>query len=255
MDFAVAGDSYDRFMGRYSAQLAPRFADFAGISSGTRVLDVGCGAGALTVELAGRIGPEHVSAIDPAESLVAACRTRVPSADVRSGAAEELPWPDASFDMAVSQLVLSLLRDARAGVAEMRRVVRRGGRVAACMWAAGAGMQMVNTFWQAARVVQLTAPDADARMPYRSPAELQGLAERAGLSDVTLASLPVQVTYPDFDDFWQPMLDAAGPIRAFCASLSGDQLAQVRAECCRCLGSPAGPFTLQATALAFRGRA
>lgn len=92
-------------------------------------------------------------------------------------------------------------------------------------------------------------------MPYRSAAELQGLAERAGLQEVALTSLPLQVTYADFTDFWEPMLDTAGPIRAFCASLSADQLAQVREECCRCLGSPSGSFTLDATALAFRGTA
>lgn len=253
MTFAASPDSYGRFMGRYADALAPMFADFAGITALASVLDVGCGPGALTEVLASRVHPGPLAAIDPAELFVAACRERVPTADVRVGAAEELPWPECAFDAALAQLVLSFFRDAPAAVWQMRRVVRPGGVVAGCNWAAGTGMQMVSTFWEAAQVVQSDAPDADGRMPYRSPAELAELATGAGLHSVALSSLSVSVTYQDFDDFWMPMLDAAGPIRAFCASLTADQRSQISDECRRLLGSPTGPFTMAATALAFKG--
>jgi ubiquinone/menaquinone biosynthesis C-methylase UbiE len=67
-EFTAAVENYDRFMGRYAAGLAPKFADAAGVRAGMRVLDVGCGPGALAVELAGRVGEDNVAAIDPAPS-------------------------------------------------------------------------------------------------------------------------------------------------------------------------------------------
>src|SRR5690242_21944512 len=124
MTFDVSGDAYDGFMGRYARELAPVFADFSDFHSGT-VLDVGCGSGILTEELAARVGPENVAAVDPSP-LVEACAARVPGADVRKGAAESLPWPDDSFDAALSQLVLHFLDDPVAGLVEMRRVTRPG---------------------------------------------------------------------------------------------------------------------------------
>src|ERR671937_746135 len=130
MTFAVSGDAYDNFMGRYARELAPVFADFTGVRSGN-ALDVGCGSGILTEELASRLGPENVAAVDPSP-LVEACALRVPNADVRRGAAEALPWPDATFDAALAQLVLHFLDDPVAGLVEMRRARRPRGAVSAC---------------------------------------------------------------------------------------------------------------------------
>ena len=94
MSFFSGADAYDRFMGRYAVHLAPIFADFAGIPTGQRVLDVGCGPGALTTELVRRLGPETVSAVDPSEPFVAAAHERHPGVDVRQALAEELPFSD-----------------------------------------------------------------------------------------------------------------------------------------------------------------
>src|SRR3954468_33777 len=125
MSFDVSGSAYDRFMGPYARKLTPIFADFAGVHDGT-VLDVGCGSGILTEELARRVGEKNVAAVDPSP-LLEACAARVPGADVRNGTAEALPWPDDSFDAAVAQLVLHFLDDQVAGLTEMSRVVRPGG--------------------------------------------------------------------------------------------------------------------------------
>src|SRR3954469_23976558 len=124
-------------MGRYTSSLAPAFADAAGVAGGMRGLDVGCGPGGLTRELARRVGPERVAAIDPAPQFAAACRERHPGADVREGGAEALPWDDGAFDAALSQLVIAFMRDPDQGVREMARVTRDGGTVAVCMWDLG----------------------------------------------------------------------------------------------------------------------
>ena len=116
MAFNVAADAYDSFMGRFSRRLAPVFADFAGVGAGQRVVDVGAGTGALTAELAQR-GAETAAA-EPSAAFVAALRARFPGVDVQEAAAEELPWPDESFDAANAQGGWGGLLDGDAGIAK-----------------------------------------------------------------------------------------------------------------------------------------
>ncbi|MDQ1668567.1 MAG: hypothetical protein QOE40_628, partial [Actinomycetota bacterium] len=97
MTFDVSADAYADFMGRYAEPLAVQFAEFADVRPGQRALDVGCGPGALTAQLVGRLGPDAVTAIDPSDSFVAAARARFPEVDVQAGVAEHLPFPDDSF--------------------------------------------------------------------------------------------------------------------------------------------------------------
>src|SRR5687767_7233341 len=113
MTFAVAADAYDRFMGRYSVPLAPLFADFAGAEG--RVLDVGCGPGALTAELVGRLGEGAVSAVDPSQPFVEAVRERHPAVTIERAPAEQLPFADDEFDAALAQLVVHFMTDPVAG--------------------------------------------------------------------------------------------------------------------------------------------
>ena len=134
MTFDVAADDYGRFMGRFSEPLAMAFADRVEVRPGQRALDVGCGPGALTAELVRRIGAAQVTAVDPSAPFVTAVRARLPGVEVRSGVAEHLPFPDDSFDVALAQLVVHFMTDPIAGLAEMGRVTRPGGTVAACVW-------------------------------------------------------------------------------------------------------------------------
>jgi SAM-dependent methyltransferase len=254
MAFAVTGDAYDRYMGRYSRLLAPRLADFAHIEPGSRALDVGCGPGALTAELARRLGAGSVMAADPSESLVTACADRVPGADVRVARAESLPWPDDSVDTALAQLVVNFLEDPAAGLAEMRRIVRPGGVVAACTWDYSDGMRMLRTFWDAALALDPEAPDEDRTMRYQDPHDLAALWHETRLDKVETAPLEVEAEYGDFDDFWEPFLSGAAPGGAYCASLSPERQVALREECRRRLDDPRGPFTLTARAWAVRGR-
>ena len=253
MSFAVAGEAYDRFMGRYSSELAPRLIEFAGIESGMSVLDVGCGPGALVERLAERLGAEQVSAADPSEPFVAACAERVPGADVRQAEAEELPWPDETFDAALAQLVVNFMRDAHAGVAEMRRVVRPGAIVGACTWDYGNGMQMLRVFWDAAKALKPDAPDEGRTMRFRSTEELEELWREVGFEEVETGTLEVETTYADFDDLWQPLTLGVGPAGAYFSALEPKLQEKLRDELFDRLGSPTGPFTLSARACAVRG--
>src|SRR2546423_8117405 len=136
-------------MGRYSALLASQIADLAGVASGQRVLDVGCGPGARTRGLVERGGASKVAAVDRSEQFVAAARERHPGVDVREAAAEELPFPDGEFDAALAQLVVHFMADPVRGLAEMARVTRAGGVVAA--WCGGHPREQtpLAPFWAA----------------------------------------------------------------------------------------------------------
>lgn len=252
MQFDAPADRYDRFMGRYSASLAPPFADAARVAPGLHVCDVGCGPGALTGELAARVGSGNVAAIDPTPQFVAACRERVPGADVREGVAEELPWAAGEFDVTLSALVLGFLTDPDLGVREMARVTRPGGTVAACMWdIATGGMTMLRVFWDAVRRVDPAAVGESA-MAGTADGDIADRFRRAGLADVESGALTAHVQYTDFDDFWEPFTYAVGPAGGFLGSLTPTQRDAVQEFCRAEIGD--GPVTLPARAWYATGR-
>ena len=250
MSFEVSGDAYDRFMGRYSRELAPVFADFAGIDSGQRVLDVGCGSGVLTEELARRVGADHVAGADPSP-LLEACAERVPGAELKRASAESLPWPDEAFDAALAQLVVHFMDDPAAGAAEMRRVTRPGGAVATCVWDFGGGMQLLRLYWQSVRTID---PGADAETsPFGERDRLEALLRDSGLADVEVDGLEVSTRYEDFDELWNSFLLGVGPAGQYAVGLPPERQEAVRQEYHRRLGEPDRSFTLDARAWAVRG--
>jgi ubiquinone/menaquinone biosynthesis C-methylase UbiE len=251
MTFAVSGDAYDNFMGRYSRELAPAFADFAGVERGQTAVDVGCGSGVLTEELARRLGAEAVAAADPSP-LVEAAAARVPAADVRTASAENLPWPDASFDAALAQLVIHFLEDPRAGLVEMRRVVRPGGVVAACSWNFPK-MSLLHTFWESAREI---APGVESEtLELDTLDELAQLGRSAGLEEVEAVPQVVSSRYESFDELWETFQHSVGPAGEYLASVPTDAAYAIRDAYRRRLGDPPAGFDLDAEAWSLRGRA
>jgi len=250
MTFNVAADAYDQFMGRYSVPLAPELADFAGVAAGQRVLDVGCGPGALTTELVRRMGPAAVSAVDPSEPFVAAAQERHPGASVRQAAAEQLPFGDQEFDVALAQLVVHFMADPVVGLREMARVTRKDGVVAACVWDHGGGQGPLSLFWQAARELDPDVED-ESQLAGAREGHLTQLFQEAGLREIEEGALSVSVEHPSFDDWWEPFTLGVGPAGAFAAGLDANRQGQLR-ELCREL-LPAAPFVLNAQAWASRG--
>ena len=250
MSFAVGADAYDRFMGRYSVPLSPLLADLAGVVGGQRVLDVGCGPGALTAELVTRVGPASVAAVDPSESFVSAARERHPGVDVRVAPAEELPFDDGMFDAALAQLVVHFMADPAAGVSEMRRVTRAGGVVAACVWDFGEGSGPLALFWRAARDLD---PDVEGEAARAGTHEgdLGELFRGAGLRDVEETALSVTVEHPTFEEWWEPFTLGVGPAGTYAAGLDAERQAELRARCRALLPDP--PFVVTARAWAARG--
>jgi SAM-dependent methyltransferase len=250
MSFDVAADAYDRFMGRYSRLLSPQLADFAGVRAGQRVVDVGCGPGALTAELVQRLGPAAVAAVDPSGPFVTAARARFPAVDVRQASAEQLPFPGQSFDAALAQLVVHFMADPVAGLTEMARVTRRDGVIAACVWDHGGGQGPLSLFWQAAGELD---PDVDDESQLAGAREghLAELFGTAGLHAIETTVLSASLEHPSFEEWWEPFTHGVGPAGAHVAALDADRQAELRERCRRLL--PAAPFVLTARAWTTRG--
>jgi len=245
--FHVDSESYDDFMGRYSVRLAPLFADFAGVGAGRRVLDVGAGTGALTRELVDR--GATVVAVEPSPEFTRALRSRFPEIEVHEAPAEELPFADDTFDLALAQLVVAFMADAGAAMRELARVAHR---VAICMW----GVEEVQMFAAIGRTTEAIGSgttELGARR-YRTPQELRDLLAGAGLTSIETCELDVTAAYVDFDDFWRALSLQVGPAGAWLSSLDDERRAQAHDELHRQLGSPGGAFELHGRAYGARAR-
>ncbi len=251
MSFDVAADSYGRFMGRYSEPLGLEFLSFADAQAGQRVLDVGCGPGALTARLVELLGAESVAAIDPSAPFVAAAGERFPDVDVRLGAAEELPYADDSFDASLAQLVVHFMSDPVAGLTEMGRVVRSGGTVAACVWDHAGGLGPLSLFWTAVLDLDPDAPH-ESDLAGAREGHLEELATAAGLHDIEATLLTVNVAFAGVADWWEPYTLGVGPAGAYVASLDETARQRLLEHCTELLPEP--PFTIDASAWAIRAR-
>jgi ubiquinone/menaquinone biosynthesis C-methylase UbiE len=220
MAFNVAADAYDSFMGRYSVQLAAQLADLAGVQSGQRVVDVGCGPGALTKELVRR-GAE-VSAVDPSPQFVTAAAERFPAAHVEQATAEDLPFGDDEFDAALAQLVVHFMADPVAGLREMARVTRAGGVVVASVWDFAGGASPLTPFWRAARELD-PSTEGESTRAGAGEGQLPVLFAQAGLSDVEETPQPVHVAHESFDEWWLPFTLGVGPAGEYYQGLEPEQ--------------------------------
>jgi SAM-dependent methyltransferase len=251
VSFQVTAEAYDRFMGRYSRGLSAQLASLAGIRPGLRALDVGCGPGTLTAELVARIGADGVAAIDPSEPFVEAARDRYPGVDVRLAAAEKLPFPDASFDAALAQLVVHFMHDPVGGLTEMARVTRRGGVVAACVWDHASDEGPLGDFWRAARELDPAVTD-ESGLPGVREGHLAELFEATGaFGAVEQATLVVRVEHPTFQEWWEPFTRGVGPAGAYVAGLDARHREALRERCRAAF--PWEPFAITAQAWASRG--
>jgi SAM-dependent methyltransferase len=252
MVFDVGADSYARFMGRFSEPLAAQFAQLAGVRAGQRVLDVGCGPGALTAELVRRLGSGAVSAIDPSAPFVTAVRDRFPELRVQRAAAEQLPFADGTFDAALAQLVVHFMADPVSGLAEMARVTRRGGLVAACVWDHAGGTGPLAAFWQAVHDLD-PAESGEAGLRGTQEGDLADLCAAAGLHHIESGSLTVQTRFASFAEWWEPFTLGVGPAGAYVSRLGQPQRQALRARCAQLL--PPAPFDICATAWSVRAQA
>jgi ubiquinone/menaquinone biosynthesis C-methylase UbiE len=249
---AQDGTSYEQIMGRWSRRLAPLLIGFGGLADGDRVLDVGCRTGSLSYALPEVANVAAVTGIDQAEVYLEYARKRSgdPRFTFRHADARALPFSDNSFDRAFSMLVLQFIPDAEHAVAEMMRVVRPTGRVAAAGW----DQPVFRLLLDAAAVLD-PAAERSLFFPPIAPGEMSAMWRQVGLAEVEQTSMTIHMDFADFDDYWRPLESGDGPPGLYLAALSDHARATLREHvrhgflCNR----PDGPRTFAATAWACRG--
>jgi SAM-dependent methyltransferase len=251
MTFVVDPESYGKFMGRFSGPLAYAFVEAVGIRAGQRTLDVGCGTGELTRVLVDLVGANDVAGVDPSAPFIESVRGRFPGVRVELAGAEDLPFADNEFDAALAQLVILFMTDPQRGLAEMIRVVKPGGIVAANVWDHGGGKGPLSPFWQAARLVDPKAPD-ETHLAGVHEGQLATMLHDAGLIDVTATVLTVSLHCERFEDWWDPFLLGVGPAGAYVAGTDDAGRERLRATCLEIMGP--GPFDASASAWTAWGR-
>jgi len=223
------GSPYERYVGRWSRKVAPEFLAWLGIPPRQRWLDVGCGTGALSAAIAERSAPASLDGVEPSEGFLKSAKENLGSrAALHQGNAASIPLQDASVDVVVSGLVLNFVPDPRAALAEMSRVARGGGTIAAYVWDYAGKMQLMRFFWDAAVELDAGAAKMDEglRFPLCRAEALSALFAGAGLRSVETAAIDVPTPFADFDDYWQPFLGGQGPAPAYAMSL--DEAARTR---------------------------
>ena len=251
---------YEQLMGRWSEKLAPQFINFAGLANGEKILDVGCGTGSLTFALPKFADLGEINAIDYSPVFVEAanCRNTNPRIKIRQADACALPFEDGTFDRALALLVLHFVPEAGNAVAEMRRVVRPAGVVAAVVWDHLGGMpsmrMMIDT------VAALTERGRQLRnrycfQPMMQPGEMKRSFIEQGLTDVKEAELMIRMDYQNFDDYWAPIAAGEGPLGAYIATLDTAERARTDAAVRDAYeaGRPDGPRSFANVAWTCRG--
>ena len=217
----------------------------------TRVLDVGCGPGALTEVLVQRLGVSEVSAVDPSEAFVAAARARLSGVEVRRASAEDLPYAADTFDVTLAQLVVHFMTDPVAGLREMGRVTKAAGVVAACVWDNAGGRGPLSALWRAAHDLDPAISDESGAAGARE-GHLAELAQEAGLGRVESSRLTVEVPFGSFHEWWEPLTLGVGSGGAYVHGLEPAHRQALRGRLERVLGH--GPFTASASAWCVKGR-
>jgi len=254
----TSGEDYEMYVGRWSRLVAREFLAWLAIPAGRQWLDVGCGTGALSQTILQFAEPANIKGIDRSEGFVALARVNTPDHRVQFevGDAEVLSADTGTFDTAVSGLVLNFIPQPDRAVAEMRRVTRSGGVVAAYVWDYAGGMQMMRHFWDAAIALDPNASELDQarRFPICHPEALSRLFESAGLHHVKVRPIEVATVFRDFDDYWSPFLAGQGPAPSYLMSLSDERRAALREQIRAGLPfAPDGSIPLISRAWAVRG--
>lgn len=213
-------------MGQWSRVAGRLFLDWLSLPKGLKWLDVGCGTGAFTETIQQTCAAAEIVAIDPAAAHVAYAQPRKIAEGVQFQVvdARSMPFDNDRFDVAVSALVLNFIPDREKAVAEMGRVVRPGGTVAAYVWDF-AGRRGTSQHFNSAITELEGAGNMAAALNADSTSQekLKGLFESAGLTEVITRPIEISVTFRDYDDYWNSNTGFATPVASVVKRLTDEK--------------------------------
>jgi len=222
-DVWASGAAYEPYVGRWSRRVAHEFVQWLGLPPRLAWVDVGCGTGALARTVLESASPSRLRGFDASDAFVGYARANTTDtrAEFAVADARELPSEAAAFDVAVAGLVVNFVPQPSRAIAEMARVVRDGGTVAAYVWDYAGKMQLMRHFWNAACALDPSAAELDEgrRFPLCKPAPLHELFASAGLRDVSVRAIDIETDFRDFDDYWSPFLGGQGPAPTYARAL------------------------------------
>jgi trans-aconitate methyltransferase len=258
-DVWESGESYERFVGRWSRLVAREFLLWLNPPHRATWLDVGCGTGAISHTILETYDPDRILGLDPSPNFVRLARLQISDdrASFQIGDAQALCIRPAAVDVAVSGLVLNFVPDPRRMLDEAAQALRPSGLLGVYVWDYKGKMEMLRYFWEAAAHVDPTAADLDEgrRFPLCQPGPLRALLSATGLEDVEAEAIEVSTTFAGFDEYWTPFLGGQGAAPSYAATLTEDQRAQLREHLRRNLPfEPDGSIRLVARAWAAKGR-
>lgn len=216
------GNPYERYVGRWSRRVAPKFLTWLQVPDGQRWLDVGCGTGALSATIIEQCLPALVTGVEPSEGFLNVARQSLPEeVTLYLGNAAAIPLPDRTIDVVVSGLVLNFIPDLRRAFSEITRVAIPGATFAAYVWDYAEKMELMRHFWDAAVALNPDAAKLDegVRFPLCRPEALHAEVRAAGFCDIEVTAIEVETPFASFQDYWEPFLGGQGPAPAYAMSL------------------------------------
>jgi len=235
----VAGgwEKWDRFFEAQMAFLNHRLVADARLRSGMQVLDLGSGTGYPALLGAQTVGSSgHMIGVDLAEEMLAVARRKATALGLehvtfRTGDATSLPFEANSFDAVTSRFCLMFLPEIPKAAAEIARVLRPGGWVAAAVWSAPEKNPSIGLSMEAIKkVVELPPPDPTAPGIFRlaTPGDLAGMMQQAGLIDVAEQEFLAEWSYASADEYYTSLMEIAAPVQNLMARLSAAQIQEVQ---------------------------
>lgn len=250
-------DPYEYFMGRWSKLMAPVFLNWLHLPNGLRWLDLGCGTGALCEAIFKNCHPLSLTAIDPSPEFLEKAKKKLPgTGNFSLGSASNIPERDDAFDVVVSGLAMNFFPDLEISLAEMKRVLKAGGTMAAYVWDYADRMDFLRIFWDTACEMDAGAKKLDEGVRFKlcNRMALEKAFRNSGLFNVETEFLDIETRFKDFDDYWAPFLGGQGPAPGYLASLDKMKQEEFRSAIQEKLPvQPDGSISLLARSIAVRG--
>jgi len=217
-------------MGRWSSLMSIEFLSWLDSTTSDVWLDLGCGTGALSESIIRRKSVGHLICVDPSQEYLNKAEQRVGSGSFLIGSGSNIPVGDHTVDVLVSGLVLNFIPDIDSALAEIKRILKNGGILAAYVWDYSGKMEMLRYFWDAAVMENQDARrlDEGIRFPICNPDSMKKLFEKAGFLQIEVTTLDIETRFVDFDDYWKPFLGGQGPAPGYLASLSNEDQEKLR---------------------------